>query len=316
MRLTINGEAIDYSLENEKTLGEVVRGVQGWLAEAGFHVTAVSADAQDLLNEAPDRWSRTEVSVVQELRVQAAHTGEMKIAHWRTVEKWLSMLAEEVRALSAHAGGDGPGGPALRAPGTRAPGSGATGPETAALAELLSDLPETLGGMRANPFLPPGSNAVDRFEAVFKDQAAAAAAAWPATRVQEAAKVIAELRELLSARIAEASAPAEALKRCAAQVRQSMAQLPEVSVLLQTGRDKAAMEIVIGFADVVQSLLGLIPFLPPDPHRARMLGELRPFLRDLVSAFDAKDSILIGDLLEYEITPRIEKLAPVLEKTS
>jgi hypothetical protein len=299
VRLTINGEAIDYSLENERTLGEVVRGVQGWLAEAGFHVTAVSADAQDLLAEAPDRWSRAEVSSVQELKVVAAHTGEMKLAHWRTVEKWLSMLAEEIRALSAHSGGTG---------------SGASGPETSALAELLSDFPETLGGMRANPFLPPGSNAADRFEAVFKDQAATAVAAWPATRVKEAAEAITDLRELLSARLADTSAPGEALKRCAGQVRQSMAQLPEVSVLLQTGRDKAAMEIVIRFADVVQSVLGLIPFLPPDPNRARMLGELRPFLRDLVSAFDAKDSVLIGDLLEYEITPRIEKLAPVLEK--
>jgi hypothetical protein len=92
-----------------------------------------------------------------------------------------------------------------------------------------------------------------------------------------------------------------------------MAQLPEVSVLLQTGRDKAAMEIVIAFADVVQSLLGPLPFLPPDANRGRLLGELTPFLRDLVSAFDAKDSVFIGDLLEYEITPRIERLAPVLE---
>jgi hypothetical protein len=298
VRLTINGEPINYSLENERTLGEVVRGVQDWLAEAGFHVTGMNADTHDLFRETPDQWSLIEVGSVEELGVRAAHTGDMKIAHWRTVEKWLGMLEDDIRALSARRDGTG----------SAAPISGAD-----ALSELLSDFPETVNGMRANSFLPPGSTTGDRFEAMFGGQAAAAVTAWPPARLHEAAELIAELHQLLSRRLADASAPGQALKRCAAQIRESMTHLPEVSVLLQTGRDKAAMEIVIAFADVVQTLLGLVPFLPPDPNRGKLLSELTPFLRDLVSAFDAKDSVLIGDLLEYEITPRIERLAPVLE---
>ena len=43
MRLTINGEQVSYSLENERTLGEVVRGVQAWLADAGFLITGMRA---------------------------------------------------------------------------------------------------------------------------------------------------------------------------------------------------------------------------------------------------------------------------------
>jgi hypothetical protein len=297
VRLTINGEPINYSLENEKTLGEVVRGVQGWLAEAGFHVTEMTADAHDLFREPADQWTRIEVSSVEELGVRAAHTGDMKLAHWRTVERWLSMLEEELRAAGA------------RAAGTAA----AAGSPLETLSELLADFPGTFDGMKANPFLPPGSTAGSRFEAIFKGQAAAVVASWPPARLSEAVESTGELRLHLSRRLADATAPGEALKRCAAQIRESMAHLPEVSVLLQTGRDKAAMEIVIAFADTVQSLLGLLPFLPPDSNRGRLLGELTPFLRDLVAAFDAKDSVLIGDLLEYEITPRIERLAPVLE---
>ena len=37
-------------------------------------------------------------------------------------------------------------------------------------------------------------------------------------------------------------------------------------------------------------------------------------LRDLLAAFNAKDSILIGDLLEYEVAPRLGKLLPLLEE--
>jgi hypothetical protein len=93
-------------------------------------------------------------------------------------------------------------------------------------------------------------------------------------------------------------------------------RLPEVSVLLQTGKDKAAMDTIIGFTDTVHSVLALVPFLPPDPERGRLIADLTPVLRDLVAAFDAKDSVLIGDLLEYEVAPRITKLMPFLETSA
>ena len=142
---------------------------------------------------------------------------------------------------------------------------------------------------------------------------AAAVRSWPPGRLREGTLMIESLGAQVERRIDDATRPLAALPRCAAGLRGSLAKLPEVSVLLQTGRDKAAMEIVVGFADVVQSIMDLLPFLPPDPERARLMSELNPVLRDLVAAFDARDSVLIGDLLEYEIAPRMERIAPLLE---
>jgi hypothetical protein len=315
VRLTINGEQVSYSLENERTLGEVVRGIRAWLADAGFLITgmhaagASGADAQDLLRAAPGDWGGTSVDAVKELDVQATHTGELKLAHWRTVDAWLRMLAEEILPAGEDAGSE----------------SGADGLES-----LLADLPETIESLRTNPFLPPGSDAVDRFTALFKGHAApggkpqpgqARDAAdevhgWPAETTRAAAAIIAELRAGLQSRIADAARPADALARCAARVHDSLARLPEVSLLLQTGRDKDAMDIVIGFADTVQALLVLLPFLAPDPERGKLLAEFTPVLKELVAAFGTKDSVLIGDLLEYEIAPRMQRLAPLLEKAS
>jgi hypothetical protein len=314
VRLTINGEQVSYSLENERTLGEVVRGVQSWLADAGFLITGMHAagasggGAQDLLRAPPADWGGTAVGSVQELDVQATHTGELKLEHWRTVDAWLGMLADEIRSTGA-----------------------GIHPEPGAdtLENLLADLPDTIASLRTNPFLPPGSDAIDRFNALFKGHAAAAGApqgtvreaaaavrAWPAERAREAAVLIGELRAGLQQRIADASRPAEALARCAARVRDSLARLPDVSLLLQTGHDKDAMDIVIGFADTVQALLVLVPFLAPDHERGKLLAEFTPVLKELVAAFGAKDSVLIGDLLEYEVAPRMERLAPLLEKAS
>ena len=296
MHLTINGDQISYSLENEETLGEVARGVQQWLAAAGFHVTEMRADDRDLLEGQPQEWNALAVGSVGRLSVQAHHTGDMRIEHWQTVQTWLDMLAQEVAAATS-------------------PGATGMPPGAAAqpLQELLGNLPETLAGFKANPFLPRTSNASDRFSALFSGQSAVDIRAWPEERLREASVLIAEVRASLAARISDATHPRETLLRCASRIRTLLGSLSEVSVLLQTGRDKAAMEIVIGFSDAVQDLLDLLPFLPPDADRGRVIAELTPFLRELVTAFDVKDTVMIGDLLEYEISPRMERLAPLLE---
>ncbi len=283
MHLSINDQEVSYSLETEKTLGEAVRGVRAWLATAGFSVTGMSADGRDLLAGGDDAWARQEIAAVKTLSVRATHTGEMKLAHWRTIDAWLSMIETEARGVTH---GDG-----------------------IVMRDLLSDLPRTLEGFRANPFLPPGSDLVKRFESLFADPAAA----FSPERRAEALTLVGALRAAVKRRIEEATHSAETLSRCAARMRETVAALRDVSVLLQTGKDKAAMDAVIGFTDVAQAVIDVLPFCPPDPGRARLIAELTPILRDLVAAFDARDTVLIGDLLEYEIAPRAEKLAPLLE---
>jgi len=282
VRLTINGDEVSYSLENEKTLADVLRGVQSWLGSAGFVINAVRADERDLLSIPPGAWSSTPVDSVAELAIDALHTGDVKIEHWQTLHAWLGMLADEVTAP----------GPVLD--------------------ELLSGMTETMDGVASNPFLPSGSDGLQRLSSFFSGQAAADIRRWPAEKREDALRLIETLREALSRRIEDSSRPGDALARCTADLRSLAGKLPNVSVLLQTGQDRAAMETVVGFTDAIQNLLSLVPFLPPNAERGRVIADLTPVLRDLLSAFNAKDSVLIGDLLEYEVTPRIEKLMPLL----
>ncbi len=286
MRLLINGEPVSFSLEKEKTLAEVMQGIQSWLAAAGFVVSGVKADGQDLLSVPAGIWGSTAVDSVSEIEIQALNTGDVRVEHWQTLDVWLGMLAEEVMAP----------GPVLE--------------------ELLANLPETLQGMEKNPFLPPGVDAMARFTRIFKGADPAGMRRWPAEQRREAAELIGVLRGELGKKIADAAQPREAIARCLSDLRARVETLPRVSVLLQTGKDKAAMETVIGFTDSVHAVLSLVPFLPPNAERGRVIAELTPVLRDLVAAFDAKDSVLIGDLLEYEVAPRMNRLMPLLEQSS
>ncbi|HTP57907.1 MAG TPA: hypothetical protein VMM82_03255, partial [Spirochaetia bacterium] len=207
---------------------------------------------------------------------------DMKVEHWQTLDVWLGMLQDEVKAP----------GPVLE--------------------ELLVNLPETLDGIKANPFLPSGTDLMDRFMRTFDGKGTEEIRRLSPEQRQEATVLVQSMRAELSRRITDAAQPREALARCMADLRTRVGQLPEVSVLLQTGKDKAAMETVIGFTDTVQSALALVPFLPPNAERGRLIAELTPVLRDLAAAFDARDSVLIGDLLEYEVAPRVTALLPLL----
>jgi hypothetical protein len=289
MQLTIDGETVDYSLEHEKTLGDVVGGVRTWLAAEGFLITGLSDGSEDFLKLPSAAWAGREIASVERLEVSVTRTADMKVEHWRTVETWFGILSEELSSQP-------PGG------------------EPDPLNELLSDLPKTLEGFTANPFLPPGSDAIRRFSALFSGQTPASIRAWPAERMEQGSAVVEELGTLVRSRLSEVERPADALGRRRDALRDRMPGLSEVSVLLQTGKDRAAMDIVIGFTDTVQSLMDLLPFLPPDQERARALSGLVPTLRELVAAFTNRDSVLIGDLLEYEVAPRLERILPLLER--
>lgn len=91
-----------------------------------------------------------------------------------------------------------------------------------------------------------------------------------------------------------------------------LAGLGEVPVQLQTGRDRDAMATVTALCDAVQRLLPLLAFLPRDAEREGLIVELNATLGELATALAARDTVLIGDLAEYEVAPRLARLVPLL----
>ncbi len=284
MLLKINGESVEFTLEKESVLSEVVKGVQDWLGGSGFLITGIRMGEQDLFSLPRPQWEGTPISSIPELDFRVRHAGEVRLEHWVTARAWLGALAKEVAS---------PGG---------------------SLEELAVNLPSTLESLKKNPFMPSGSDAIDRLASLFIGQTPDQVRAWPAERGRETARVIEEIRGQLGKRIDEATHPRESLKSYIAELRLLHGRISDVSVLLQTGKDRQAMETVVGFSELVQKLLDIVPYLPKDAEREKLFAELNPVLREIISAFDARDFVLIGDLFEYEVAPRIGKLLPLLEK--
>jgi hypothetical protein len=94
------------------------------------------------------------------------------------------------------------------------------------------------------------------------------------------------------------------------------ADLAELPVLLQTGKEELAMKAVLYFIEIFNKVIRIIPELRRsgvdtasisvgDSGLPEFYGAFNEVLRELTEAFEHKDAVLIGDLAEYEVLPRM-----------
>ncbi len=114
------------------------------------------------------------------------------------------------------------------------------------------------------------------------------------------------------------------MHRLAVRMGEHVSALSEIPVLLQTGEDGQVMEIIHAFARDFESLCQSIPLLNSISTRdtSALLvegipldqypSELTPLLGELIEAIKSNDTVLMGDISEYELAPKVEVLASVL----
>ena len=87
--------------------------------------------------------------------------------------------------------------------------------------------------------------------------------------------------------------------------------LPEIeiiSVLLQTGKESEALEKIIKFVDFAKKLARLLGYYNMGLGKIELdeITKYNKLLKDLGDALGRSDSVLIGDILEYELSPVVE----------
>ena len=86
------------------------------------------------------------------------------------------------------------------------------------------------------------------------------------------------------------------------------------------------MDSMVRFSELSQSLVRVVASVFTSNSDVKVdvggmplqdfYGELNSILEELLEAFEAKDSVLIGDLMEYEIAPRLEQLRAFLQEVA
>lgn len=96
-------------------------------------------------------------------------------------------------------------------------------------------------------------------------------------------------------------------------------KLTEVPVLLQSGKDKAASEIIGELATECNNFchISTMTMLFPELYSKLIINgctlndffkELLPILGDFETALKDKDTVTLGDISEYEIVPRLQNI--------
>ena len=284
MEILVNQEPLDFTLESESSLGEVVDGLSAWLHDGNFAITGINVDTTSYPVGDRSTWESIQLADVSKLNVEA-------LPLWSIDRTTIEALAEYFGILGSCLESDN--------------------------AEALSDAAAELPYVRARiaAFFPGlADESGDVPVLAFLD----AAGAETAVRAHKT-DLLEEIRRyqaLLSSRIREYDAPGGELSACLTAIGAALPALTEIPVMLQTGKQRTALDAVVALTELLDKAVRLTPLVedreesPEAAAAVRVAAQaLGPFLKELSDALESADTILVGDLLEYEIAPILRTLS-------
>jgi hypothetical protein len=278
MRITINGETIDYTLENEEYTGDVYAGVSKWLDEGGYVVSKVAVDG---VNMAPDdtEWQNRPIKDIEVLDLQALTRRESRLENLGAARDSFLLVKEMAETKN----------------------TAVLKEITESFSRLLAVLPGLLEGGGA------GSSASSLTIAVsgtgYPPKLPVDDQGWDSL-----AATTGQAAQIIDDRIGELAHPEEEALAAAKALVSIEGGLTDVAVQLHTGKDREAMGVIIGLAELLQKLFRSLAWVNDEGVAEKAVPGLKEILMELEGALENGDTVLIGDLLEYEIRPRLQDL--------
>ncbi|MCL2382130.1 MAG: hypothetical protein FWC64_11195 [Treponema sp.] len=264
MNIYINGCLADITLDTEKTLGDVLSGVEHWVSLTGSRVRAIAADGQLLEDDALSGAFDRDVQGIEKLDITVSAYRELAAEALSVLSQTCQIYQDvqfEERPRIAAAWG-----------------------QSAAARFLQSDIPD-LYDLAGRAFSGEGL----------------------------AADV---LSGIVHERLREITGPEQEIAGCEALVKHTIGRMEELPLDVQTGKDQRAAETIQHFAKTGEKLFRIFFILKsqglsPDtfavdgvPFRTFM-EEFNAALTEISAAYENKDTVLVGDLSEYELAPRL-----------
>ena len=299
MKLYLNDEAVDFELEQERTLGEVYKAVTEWLYNRGFIITGAALNDDDPETLEGRDISNIPVEEVDSLKLQVRPSIEADYERLHTVRQYLATLHKAME----------------------------NGNMTL-VEDLLKDYPvieEELDAMLKPRSEELRNSDVVLLSGVVKNKSLTDPEEGGPFR-DRALLLLEGFLSILDERIAEITSPYAELERLREWIGPIIEKLEEVPVQLQTGKDREAMQSVVEFTELSQKIARIIPALQarngtgtsPITIDGRSIKDyyegLNEILNEITDAFASKDVVLIGDLLEYETAPRLRQLEEFIRK--
>lgn len=282
MNITINDELLDFQLDKEKKLSEVLNALHHFLSSQNHGLLSWKVNG-----ESPeDHWEERPVTSVQSLELKTTNLLEREFADLQVTADFYVLLRQAILDKKDQV-----------------------------LLELAGEfhhLEPALDHILGLPFHKGFQMFVTETARFFQDF----------QRTQQIPDSL-DFPEIIQTFLLEMDSVARGLEnpqtfwdQQLGRKRELTAQLPEVSLLLSRHQDKQALDTIlqlVNFLETTTYFLEMVrrfrlDFFPSIATTVQILTELNPFIQDIGSAMERKDYILVGDLLEYEVAPRLENL--------
>ncbi len=136
-----------------------------------------------------------------------------------------------------------------------------------------------------------------------------------------------ELSLFFKERLDECVQPVEAMEAGAELFERLRSDLANTSVLLQTGKEQEAIRNITLLIEIINKVIRIMPGffitlriadepMVNDEKLSLFFENFNKNLNELIAAFENKDTVLLGDLIEYEVLPKLEALFASLKTYS
>jgi len=274
MKITINGQAADIVPDNEKTVGEIMAGLEQWIANAGQRLSGLSINNTPVPSSAFEEIFKKDTATVNVLDIKTTSLAELFL------ESLLNLNAdiEEFENLKFN--------------------------EKQDFLKIWKERPQAMFTLEQMPDLY--SIYVNLFSGGDIN-----------------AKFVSSVTE---ERFREVKEPLQELSNLKVLLDETCTKLTDLALDIQTGKDAQAAKTIQVFSGLSEKILRIVKQLDiqgdlsqePEEKEAfsGIINKFGKLITELLEAYEKHDTVLIGDLAEYEASPKLQELYSVIINNS
>lgn len=284
MQISINEQKIDFSLENEKNLGDILYALEDWLKENNLYISEVYVnDNQELFMNSQDKWKDMSLEDIDKIDIKAITADELRVSAISSLEDYFEEMKYLIKSKNISM--------------------------LAVMAEDFISMENELKLLMPEIFDEKNNILKQRF----MDIDILNNSNLSQNQLDILESTIDDILILVRSRKLELLSPVATAKATAEAVGNMLNDISNVSAFLQTGQAKKAGEILILFSEYFQKLSRVIPLIiEANKKEAKEIptiaSDINSFLEEIVESYSEEDFVTVGDLFEYEVVPRLEEL--------
>lgn len=300
MDVYINDEKIDFSLQGESTAGDVVKGIHTWLGTVGFGAFAIHINHGDILLD--PYWSSMPVASIDTIHISSAPLTSLRRDCVQSLATWSAGVHGALESLSHGKG------------------------SVSTLLGLIGQYPEQEASLAfLTEYDPAPVRMLDHSVwSVLRQHIADLGrddGSFNSESLPGFAPMVWQLSMILTERMREIDSPLAELQKTARAIKELMGDLGSVGIMLQTGKEKEAYNRIFTFSEVLGKIIRLFWLIAENKTQGVAVSsdELKSWNQDAArclegirEAMDHADTVMIGDLLEYELPPVVEQLLSLI----